>query len=270
MPSLEGHKALRHPIVLVHGATVHGSRLKVGPFDFGEYFAGVPQFYGVTGTPVKVVELSTDGTIEERASVLKNFLETDMKGQMVNVVAHSLGGLDTRWAISVLRTLQVSSLTTIGTPHRGTPLADWAVGQMESGGLWYYFFKLLGYDMKQRRFLKELTPGLMSRFNEKVQDSLDVRYFSAISSASFGQGTMSFMLWFPTRWLEGQNQPMTAAGHDGLVPLESQKWGREVFQSMELDHLGQMNHHEFRFVDQNAESLRLYHSIYVNLESEGL
>src|SRR5207249_8887306 len=43
----------------------------------------------------------------------------------VNIVAHSMGGLDARYAISQLGLGgRVASLITIGTPHLGTPLAD--------------------------------------------------------------------------------------------------------------------------------------------------
>jgi triacylglycerol lipase len=47
----------------------------------------------------------------------------------VHVIAHSMGGLDARHAISTLGfASKVASLTTISTPHRGTPLADLALG----------------------------------------------------------------------------------------------------------------------------------------------
>ncbi|MGZ3651398.1 MAG: lipase family alpha/beta hydrolase [Bdellovibrionota bacterium] len=268
--SLQGRPALRHPIVLVHGATIHGSHLNVGPFDLGDYFAGIPAFLSASGTDVKVVELTTDGTIEERASVLKNFLETDMKGQMVNIIGHSLGGLDARFCASVLHATQIASITTIGTPHLGTPLADWAVSQIENNGLWYWFFRMVGYDMNSRRFLREITTEGMKYFNEKVPDSLDVRYYSFRTRARFSEGTMSPILWFPTQWLEGRKHYLNADGHDGLVPYDSQLWGKEIGSSTELDHLAQMNHHELRFTGQEQESLRMYVSIYDNLQHEGL
>lgn len=270
MPKLDGHRALKHPIVLVHGATTHGSRLKIGPIDLGDYFEGIPQFLNSTGTPVYVVELSTDGTIEERAAVLKNFLDTDLKGQMVNVIAHSLGGLDARWCISVLHTNQIYSLTTIGTPHRGTPLADWAVNQVDHSGFWYWVFRAVGYNLTARRFLREITTTSMKRFNEVARDSPDVRYFSVRTKARFEDGTMSYLLWFPAHWLEGQRHYLSANGHDGLVPFDSQGWGKEISASSEVDHLGQMNHHELRTIDRRDSSLRLYKLMYENLEKEGL
>lgn len=272
MPSLIGRPPLNHPIVLVHGATEKGSRLKIGFLDFGEYFRRVPEFYRLTGTPVFVAELTTDSSIGERAAVLKNFLETEpgLKGKMVNIVAHSLGGLDARYAATILGANQIASITTIGTPHRGSPLANWAWRQAERGTPWYWLFRLFGYDIKTRRFLKELTTDHMENlFNAKVPDRAGVKYFSVSTSASFVTGTMSYLLWFPARWLEGEKHPLAANGHDGLVPLDSQPWGKEIARS-NLDHLGQMNHHEFRAMDQDAEALGVYQKIYETLLQNGL
>jgi triacylglycerol lipase len=45
--------------------------------------------------------------------------------EQLNVVAHSMGGLDMRYAIAHLNIAdKIASLTTIATPHRGTYLAD--------------------------------------------------------------------------------------------------------------------------------------------------
>jgi triacylglycerol lipase len=189
---------------------------------------------------------------------------------MVNVIGHSLGGLDARYAASVLGARQIASITTIGTPHRGSPVADWAMRQSKRGGLWYWFFRLLGYDMDQRRFLPEITTDSMEKvFNPRVPNVPDVRYFSVVSTASFKNGSMSYLLWFPAKWLEGENNALSMHGHDGLVPADSQRWGK-VIDEVELDHLGQMNHHEFRPNDQHETSLRVYTEIYDTLLSEGL
>lgn len=267
--SLSGRAKLKNPIVLVHGATIQGSRLQIGPLDFGDYFKGVAAYLGESGTPVRVVELTTDGSIGERAAVLKNYLETDMRNQSVNVIAHSLGGLDARYAISILGSKQIASLTTIGTPHRGSPLADWAMSEVKEKGLWYRFFKLLGYDMAGRRFLPELTLAGMDVFNRRVPDSPSVKYYSVRTRASFARGNMSYLLWFPARWLEGQHSALAANGHDGLVPYDSQSWGKEL-AALEMDHLAQMNHHEFRRLDMTDDSKRMYQSVYNQLATDGL
>lgn len=261
---------LRNPIVLVHGATMKGSSLDIGFLHYGEYFRKLPAFLGSTGTPVRVVELTTDSSIGERAAVLKNFLETDMKGQMVNLICHSLGGLDARYAASVLQANQIASITTIGTPHHGTPLADWAVRQKQKHTAWYWFFRLVGYDMEQRRFLPELSTEYMATtFNPRVPNVPDVKYYSVQTRASFARRNMSYLLWLTARWLEGEKSPMAANGHDGLVPFDSQAWGR-VVSTGEFDHLAQINHHEWRYEDQSEQVYQSYSEMYGNLFKEGL
>lgn len=261
---------LKNPIVLVHGATMKGSSLDVGPFHFGPYFQGLPEYLGGSGTPVKLVELTTDSSIGERGAVLKNFLETELRGQKVNLICHSLGGLDARYAASILRSDQILSITTIGTPHLGSPLANWAVDQMHGRTAWYWFFRLIGYDMQQRRFLPELSTAYMANtFNPKVPDRKNIRYFSVQTKASFAEKNMSYMLWFTARWLERQNHPLSKNGHDGLVPFDSQAWGKVITQAR-IDHLAQINHHEWRGLDQSALVYETYGKIYENLAKEGL
>jgi len=271
-PQMMGKKSLRHPIVLVHGATTKGSQLQIGFIKFGEYFRGIPHFYAASGTPVALAHLSTDGSIGERAAVLKNFLESEYRGQMVNIVAHSLGGLDARYAASVLGCRQIASITTIGTPHLGSPLANWAARQMNKGTPWYWIFRLLGYDLRQRRFLNEITTDFMSTtFNPRVPNVGDIKYFSVATSASFRDSTMSYWLYFPAKWLEGERHPLAANGHDGLVPRDSQNWGTALAPQT-LDHLGQINHHGLRASGLGSEStaLNVYTAIYENLYREGL
>lgn len=254
--------------MLIHGATYKGSQLVIGPMNFGEYFRDVKAMLEETGTPVKVVELTTDASIGERAAVLKNYLDTDLQGQEVNLIAHSLGGLDARYAISIMHAKQIRSLTTIGTPHLGTPLADWGVRQAKEHSLWYWFFRLLGYDISLRRFFPEVTTSGMKLFNEKVPDSPEVKYFSVRTRASFTNSTMSWALWFPQRWLLGEENSINENGSDGIVPYDSQKWGKEI-AALELDHLGQMNHHEFR-KSMEEDSRKMYAAIYRQLLLEGL
>lgn len=49
----------------------------------------------------------------------------------MNIIAHSKGGLDSRYAISKLGMAPyVASLTTINTPHRGCEFADYLLGKI--------------------------------------------------------------------------------------------------------------------------------------------
>ncbi len=261
---------LKNPILLVHGATMGGGRLIVGPFDLGEYFLHVPELLRSSKTEVSTVDLPSDATIEECAMVLKSFLEKNMAGKKVNIIAHSLGGLDARYLVSVLHSNQVVSITTIGSPHRGTPLADWGFKQVNERGSWYYTFRILGYDLVGRRFLKELTTEFMAKqFNPRVPDRSDIKYFSVVTTGEMFTRTMSPLLYPTYYWIRSMQGQMAEEPNDGIVPLSSQSWGKEIAR-LNLDHLSQMGHDSFRFFSLEQESIKLYSLIYKELQSSGL
>src|SRR5437868_2175275 len=107
-------RKLRHPIVLVHGL---GARRNFGPFD---YFYGLPARFRASGNDVYVANLTSWTTTEHRADQLKAQIETNFPDGKVNLIAHSMGGLDSRHLISrLVFEDRVASLTTVGTPHRG-------------------------------------------------------------------------------------------------------------------------------------------------------
>lgn len=62
-----------------------------------------------------------------RAESMDKFLREKARGQEVNFVAHSMGGLDCRHLISHVKPKEYTpiSLTTVCTPHRGSPFMDW-------------------------------------------------------------------------------------------------------------------------------------------------
>ena len=69
------------------------------------------------------------GTIEHNAEQLKAQIERILEkehAEKVNILAHSKGGLDSKYMISRLGMEdRVASLTTLSTPHRGSKLATW-------------------------------------------------------------------------------------------------------------------------------------------------
>lgn len=122
----------RHPIVLCHG--LYG-------FDVRGPFLGLEIHYWAKtldilrkklGAEVLVHGVPPTGSIQERAESLHNFLMSDeagVRGKKLNFVAHSMGGLDVRHLLTHIRPRADEytpvSLTTISTPHRGSPFMDW-------------------------------------------------------------------------------------------------------------------------------------------------
>ena len=67
---------------------------------------------------------------------MHDFLKSQLpRGTAVNFVAHSMGGLDVRHLISTIKPTEYRpvSLTTIGTPHRGSPFMDWCAANIGVG-----------------------------------------------------------------------------------------------------------------------------------------
>jgi triacylglycerol lipase len=90
------------------------------------YFNGVETHLG--GFPrVFVPSVNPIGSIEQRAKQLASAIgsRNDLVDPL-HIIAHSMGGLDARFLITHLRDVgkRVATLVTIGTPHRGSPVAN--------------------------------------------------------------------------------------------------------------------------------------------------
>lgn len=114
----------RYPIVLAHGLA---GFTKVGPVD---YFYGIPQDLTAKGSQVYVtlassVNSSGDVRGEQLLAQVRNIVAISGKGK-VNLIGHSQGGLDSRYVAGVAPTL-VASITSVGTPHKGSAVADIAL-----------------------------------------------------------------------------------------------------------------------------------------------
>jgi triacylglycerol lipase len=217
----------RHPVVLLHGLLGFDD-LVLGPARVA-YFRGLTERLRRVGADVHRPRVARTASIAERGAQLAARIEA-LPAKRVNIIAHSMGGLDARWAIARLGLSErVASLVTIGTPHRGSPLADLGAG-------------LLGEKLGMRRVLGglgmdvaafyDLTTARMAAFNRKVRDARGVWYASVVAHAD-GWST-SPLLWASHRYLSARAGP-----NDGLVPLASQAWG-EVLLELEADHFAQI------------------------------
>jgi triacylglycerol lipase len=117
-----GRGVPRYPVVLVHG--ICGFE-EVRLFGWRRsYFAKVGEHLRMLGVTVHHARLPPLAAVPERAARLADFIRA-IPAERVNVIAHSMGGLDARYAIAKLGAAErIASLVTIGTPHHGTPLAD--------------------------------------------------------------------------------------------------------------------------------------------------
>ena len=251
-PTLAPRPTLRpappwNPIVLAHGVLGFDA-LRLG-FLHPAYFRGVAETLRKAGNEVHVIRVSPVAGIAVRAAQLARQIR-EIPAERVNIVAHSMGGLDARYAISALGLGdRVASLTTIGTPHLGTPLADSGVWLTHERLGLRQLLELLGVDA-----FRELTTGFLEDFNRRVVDLPHVRYASYPARARGGARTVHSLLAPGYVLLERE-----VGDNDGVVPTASQRWG-EIMGEIEADHWAQVGwspgFDAARFYDQLVRALR--------------
>jgi triacylglycerol lipase len=219
---------LHSPIVLVHGF-LGFDRLQVCGWTLASYFPGIPEFLRAAGNRVLVARLSPTGGVAQRAAQLKEFLDREVPEEPVHLLAHSMGGLDSRYLISRLGMAErVLSLTTIGTPHRGTTFADWGVQRFER-----LLKPLLDLWRLPRLAVYDLTTSACRSFNEQVPDEPGVRYYS-IAGRHVGN-------WLRPEWQLPYRIVHQAEGpNDGVVSVASATYGASC-EVWDGDHLSLVN-----------------------------
>lgn len=171
---------LRHPIVLVHGIAA-----KDGIKGFS-FWGRIPDALRENGLEVHLGGTDAWGSIESNAALLGETIDgivaAGASGK-VNLIAHSKGGIDSRYLISTLGySRRVASLTTICTPHGGSEIAD-AVVRRKSlrNPLARRALRKAGFLYGDRNpdpfeATLELTTASMREFNARNPDSPEVLY----------------------------------------------------------------------------------------------
>jgi triacylglycerol lipase len=202
---------LSSPIVFVHGLLAF-DRMRGGC----NFFPGIDTAFRDAGNRVFVPALSPAGSVKQRAADLKAFLDREAPNEPVHLFGHSMGGLDCRYLISRLDMApRVLSLTTVGTPHRGTSFADWGIRRLAP--LVRPCMDLFGLA---RDAYYDLTTTNCRTFNQAVPDAPGVRYFSVAGRFQPDWKAVEWLL--PYRIidrLEGAN--------DGLVSTTSAAYGED-------------------------------------------
>ncbi len=220
---------LQSPIVLVHGL-LGITQLQLHGWVIASYFPGITEALIAAGNRVFVPQLSLTGSVAERAGELKNLIEANLGADgPLHVIAHSMGGLDSRYMISQLGMAErVLTLTTLGTPHRGTSFADW--GTKQFGPVVRPFLDHFGIETQA---FYDLTRPKCAAFNQDILDDARVRYFSVA-------GAFQPDLLTPEWWLSYGIIHEQEGANDGLVAVESAKWGT-FLGTWDADHAGLIN-----------------------------
>lgn len=246
-----GRRAPRHPVVLAHGLLGFDELRLAGAR--ADYFRGISERLGREGCAVHRCRVAPTASIAARAAELAAFVGA-VDARRVNVVAHSMGGLDARYAIAHLGLRKkVASLVTIGTPHRGTPLADAGAALAARSGL-FAALRRVGVDLGA---LHDLTTARMAAFAADVPDARGVHYACVVGAPPRSRDVSPILV--PTfAWLRE-----ATGGNDGVVPAASQEWG-DVLRVVPADHFAQIGW------SRRFDALELYAELLGELRGRGL
>ena len=254
-----------YPIVLVHGL--------MGSADNFWSFNNVAETLRADGHTVFTPSLPPFDSVEVRSAALATAVDSALSesgASKVNLIAHSMGGLDCRALISTLGYGdRVASLTTIATPHRGSAIADVVLKLLPGdsdralnalatalGGT----FSDVATDSHVRDALTALAESHADAFNQATADDGSVYYQSWTGVASvFGipnpadatacEGTLTAFMGraYKMESVLVGSAAFVAHGtalrpNDGLVMVESGKWGtfRGCLPASHLSEVGQI------------------------------
>jgi triacylglycerol lipase len=231
-------------IVLVHG--ILGFRVKFGI----EYFRSVAEHFREKGLKVFPPILDPTKGIEYRGGQLRDQINAAFgngtldPASRTHIIAHSMGGLDSRWMLSPANPNKIQaavrSLTTISTPHRGSPIAD-LIDHPESlspfphlpfGSIQNPLQPILNALGISLDGLRDLTAQSCQTFSAKYADDPAVAYFSVAGSGRghFPETAGAFLLLH--RYISAQ----TGQANDGAVAVGSAQWGTFDPNTWPCDH----------------------------------
>ena len=214
----------KYPIVLVHGLAMKDT-------FFMKSFGRIDRILRIQGHTVYKSDVDAVGSVETNAAQLKNEIETiltETGAEKVNIIAHSKGGLDAKYMIERLGMGEkAASLTTLCTPHQGSPVASFVLKfprfAVKYAAFWVnIFFRVFGDKHPDSFTACEELQRTESIAEETARPIPNV--FCQSFSATFrpGEKNADFMTRVPlliSRWME------KGRASDGMVPRDSAIFG---------------------------------------------
>ncbi len=175
----------KYPVLMVHGIFFRD-------WQKFNYWGRVPAALIRNGATIYYGNQQSAQSIEGSAKELCSTIEkviAETGAEKVNIIAHSKGGLDSRYAISCLgMDKYTATLTTINTPHKGCDMVDYLLSKIPQGAVEFLenkynkLFTVLG-DTKPDFLsgVKDLSAEKAKTYDEIMPDSENVSYRSSMS-----------------------------------------------------------------------------------------
>jgi triacylglycerol lipase len=211
----------KYPLLMVHGVFFRD-------WKYGNYWGRIPGELEANGATCFYGNQNSSASVAECGAELADRIQsiiTETGCEKLNIIAHSKGGLDSRYAISCMGMGKyTASLTTVCTPHYGCKSIRKIVDNIPDKALYYIdknyetLFTILGD--KNPDFLSGLE-GVTdtAALNEQMPDDPSV-YYQSVGSKMKSQKSAFFPLslgYSIIKPAEGDN--------DGLVAVDSMVWG---------------------------------------------
>jgi len=249
-----------YPIVLAHGLFGFD---KLGPLD---YFYGISNALTASGRRVFAPRVDAVQSPEVRGAQLVAAIEdarVQTHAAKVIVIGHSQGGLDARWA-AAHDPSSIAAVVTVATPHRGSPVADVALGILPGNSsaaldVLANFFgaSTTGSSASFQGAMMALSSSGAAAFNAATPDVPGMPYYSIAGRSNLAHAgdcapaAANFM----ATW-DGSVDPLGAEllpvgailglatlgntpTNDGLVTVDSASWGT-FLGCVPADHLDEV------------------------------
>ena len=243
----------KYPLLLVHGIFFRD-------FEKLNYWGRIPDELINNGATIYYGNHSSSLSVKDSAKELSNrILEiiNETKCEKVNIIAHSKGGLDSRYAISNLgMDKYIASLTMINTPNHGCVFADYLLNKAPDkfknkvASVYNFAFKKLGD--KNPDFIAgvtDLTSHTVENLNKEMK-KIDKIYYksygSVLKKATGGRFPLNITNNF-VKLFDGKN--------DGLVGINSFPYG-DNFELIESPYKRGISHGDV--IDLNRENIEGY------------
>ncbi|MEC7120721.1 MAG: triacylglycerol lipase [Pseudomonadota bacterium] len=253
----------KHPIVLAHGMAAFNS---IGPISS---WYGIPEDLTKNGATVYSTKVSSFESSEVRGEQLLQQVElisTLTPTGKVNLIGHSHGGQSVRYILGTAPQY-VASVTALGSPHKGTPVAD-LVSTLADAPVTSALAPLVASVVNGLGLLTSLASG----GGDYGQDSLaGLVSLTTAGSAAFNQnfpaglpdtacGTgqtdingIKLYSWSGTgtltNFVDASDAAMLATSlaflgeaNDGLVGRCSSRFGQVIRDNYRMNHLDEVNH----------------------------
>lgn len=272
---------MTYPIVLAHGVCrfdqIWNESLGVDNsdderLDLWHYFRGVRTMLRKRGHQVFHSAVSWSAGVETRAAELRRNIQEILAAtgmEKVNILAHSMGGLDSRHMLfndrhqgAIHR--HVASLTTISTPHGGSPFADWGLSNLKP------LVKLAARIGLNIEAFKDLTVASCGKFNQDPQvEAFETACEPLIRFQTYA-GRQQFWAVFDALKVPFYIVEKQEGENDGLVSVRSAQWRGKYFRGIidsadHLNEIGWWDPGQIWTKESDAELLARIHDFYASI-----